>query len=370
MPAGFCSVRKLRHTTELGTLTFVQRLTIAHCHELEALPPVLCRILALRSLELRDLPDLLDIESVMGQVSLQILTINGCGLRTLPDVSKLTLLERLTIWDCEEVDTLPAGIWQAGTLKQLVIVDLPKVVQTPNLVNLTSLQDLKIDNCFMLEAPPEGMFQLGGLKRLSIRRLPSLAQVPDTLGEMTALERLTLCDCDQLETLPASFALLSRLERLEIDKCPVQHMPCIKALTAMRVLALDYTQGRSAFRVLPLSLPYLHQLDRLEITVDSIQDVQVEDVIAIGRALRAWPPPLLERMCDDICLSTCWRELGMPTEAADWTNSETLVFFRMQQHKLLSFTYGMHARLGASSVICRLNAQVLQQIADEVLGRE
>ena len=101
--------------------------------------------------------------------------------------------------------------------------------------------------------------------------------------------------------------------------------------------------------------------------------LRAEDVLAIGRALRAWPLPLLLDVQDDharygIRLSTCWQALGLPAAAADWSNATTLEFLRVQQHKVAAFASGMHARLGAASGVSRLDEQTLVLIADEVLG--
>jgi hypothetical protein len=112
-------------------------------------------------------------------------------------------------------------------------------------------------------------------------------------------------------------------------------------------------------------------------------------VLAISRALKAWPLPLHHDFDDDdvsedemreqhvlnfelssMCsiLSTCWRALGLPAEAADWTNAMTLDYFRVQQQKVAEFASRMHARLGAASGVSWLDEQALVMIADEVLG--
>ena len=166
---------------------------------------------------------------------------------------------------------------------------------------------------------------------------------------------------------------------------PLQDMPCIEALTALRNLALlvsDYTPASRAFQALSRALPCLQQLDALRFSAYAEPDqdggryrvaLQAEDVLAVGRALRAWPLPLLrdvrnESAQDGIRLSTCWQALGLPAAAADWSNATTLEFFRVQQHKMAAFASGMHARLGAGSGVSRLDEQTLVLIADEVLG--
>ena len=180
-------------------------------------------------------------------------------------------------------------------------------------------------------------------------------------------------------------------------------LPCIEALTALHELCLDvadYAQGSRAFTALSRSLPCLQQLQVLRLRANDERRVypcavhvalQARDVLAIGRALKAWPLPLLHvvgfhryddgRYDDDelgeeehadaednVRLSTCWRALGLPVAAADWTNAMTLDYLRVQQQKLGVFASGMHARLGAASGVSWLDEQALVMIVDEVLG--
>jgi len=250
---------------------------------------------------------------------------------------------------------------------------------------------LTMDHCKKLKTLPASIGQLEALKLLTFCFLDALEEMPDTLGRLTSLEHLTLAHCNQLKALPASIMLLSRLQHLDIDRCPLQDMPCIEILTALRTLHLaitDYTHGSRAFKSLSRSLPCLQQLDNLRLSgwakvefENRLVAIRAEDVLAIGRALRAWPLPLLRDVEEDeeefvqlddaqrgIRLSTCWQALGLPAAAADWSNATTLEFFRVQQHKVAAFASGMHARLGAASGVAGLDEQTLVMIADEVLG--
>jgi len=206
---------------------------------------------------------------------------------------------------------------------------------------------------------------------------------------MTTLEHLTLGCCRHLRILPASIMHLSRLQTLRISDVPLEDMPCIEALTALHELRLDvadYAQGSRAFTALSRSLPCLQQLQVLGLGASGVVALQAGDVLAIGRALKAWPLPLLrvvEVFVDDydelseeehadaeesLRLSTCWRALGLPAAAAGWTNTMTLDYLRVQQQKVAAFASGMHARLGAASGVSWLDEQALVMIADEVLG--
>jgi hypothetical protein len=164
-------------------------------------------------------------------------------------------------------------------------------------------------------------------------------------------------------------------------------MPCIEALTALHELHLyvaDYAHDSRAFTALSRSLPCLQKLQVLRLLASDVDDdgehfyvaLQARDVLAIGRALKAWPLSLLHVNVDDddaeenVRLSTYWRELGLPAAAADedWTNAMTLDYFRVQKQKVAAFASGMHSRLGAASGVSRLDEQALVMIADEVMG--
>jgi len=312
------------------------------------------------------------------------LTIAHCPkLKTVPaSIGRMTSLESLTINYLPELKTLPAEIGQLGTLKQLTIQSLDMEAMPDTLGRMTSLQSLTLDCCDKLKTVPASIGQLGTLTQLTIRCLDKLEAMPHTLGRMTSLESLTIAYCPELKTVPASIGQLGTLKQLTLVYCPLQDMPCIEALTALRTLELavtDYTLGSHAFMALSRSLPCLQQLEKMYLRgfaepdqngYRDHMDVRAEDVLAVGRALRAWPLPLLHHVEDGMGLSlrACWQALGLPAAAAGWSNATTLEFFRVQQHKMAAFASGMHARLGAASEVSRLDEQTLVMIADEVLG--
>ena len=180
----------------------------------------------------------------------------------------------------------------------------------------------------------------------------------------------------------------------------IGELPCIEALTALYELELDVANNARdsrAFTALSPSLLCLQQLQVLHLRTSDVDDVgddgelfyvalQARDVLAIGRALKAWTLPLLhvvdvydddknglseEEHADaeeNLRLSKCWRALGLPAAAADWTNAMTLDYLRVQQQKVAAFASGMHSRLGAASGVSWLDEQALVMIADEVLG--
>ena len=133
-------------------------------------------------------------------------------------------------------------------------------------------------------------------------------------------------------------------------------------LEGLRALAGDGVRS-TRLAVMPVWVGELTRLEALEVSgvkyiaaiarntlLKSLPALQARDVLAIGRALKAWPLPLLHDVdfydvdiYDDnddeekMRLSTCWRALGLPAEAADWTNAMTLDYLRVQQQKVAAF---------------------------------
>ena len=163
------------------------------------------------------------------------------------------------------------------------------------------------------------------------RRNAQLAELPEELRALAGEVRELAVRSTRLAVVPVWVGELTRLEALEIS-------------------GVGYDEGNTLLKSLPA--------------------LQARDVLAIGRALKAWPLPLLHDVEGLLRLSTCWRALGLPGAAADedWTNATTLDYFRVQQQKVAAFASGMHWRLGAASGVSWLDEQALVMIADEVLG--
>jgi Leucine-rich repeat (LRR) protein len=422
---------QLRTLSDIFVLTALHCLMIANCGhssaEVKALPKKFRDMKSLKELTLKGFADLPDIRLTAALCSL---TIEDCRklkvlpkgmvemntlneltlcclaeLWELPNPTSLCALGSLTIDNCNKLQALPESLQKLRALKQLTLRRLNQLREMPNPTALTVLDSLTIELCPNIKVLPTSLGRLGALKQLTLRGLDELQKLPDPVG-LTSLERLTLGQCKKLKALPVSIMHVSRLRHLSIDWCPLEDMPCIKTLTALHTLELyvkDYyddddddddatkpgTHSSRAFKALSRSLPYLKQLEVLRLgggLNKTFQDtvyvvaLRAGDVRAIGRALKAWPLPLLynilnapeyyneRKYYDMIRLSEFRQTLRLPA-AADWTNARTLDFFRMQQHKVAVFASWMHTRLGAASSVLWLNEQALMMIADELLGR-
>ena len=65
------------------------------------------------------------------------------------------------------------------------------------------------------------------------------------------------------------------------------------ALHELHLDVVDYAHGSRAFTALSRSLPCLQQLQLLRLRTSGVVAFQAGDVLAIGRALEAWPLPRL-----------------------------------------------------------------------------
>ena len=103
-----------------------------------------------------------------------------------------------------------------------------------------------------------------------------------------------------------------------------------------------------------------------------------QDVLAIGRSLRAWPLPKLivnrypltnehaspwEEISIGILKTTNRSSLSSPRE-----DTTILEYWKMQQHKVMAFACGLHNRLGAVSQVSSIDESMLMHITNELLG--
>ncbi|KAJ0086048.1 hypothetical protein Patl1_07623 [Pistacia atlantica] len=167
----------------LQSLTFLEYLSVSNCPKLLCLPG----------------------EALRRLTSLRFLSISGCA--KLMSLSKglkhLAALEELEIKECRELD-LSNGDEDGMQLQGLKCLCTLKIGDMPKLVSL-----------------PDGLQQATSLKNLWIRSCPGLKSLPDWIGNLTLLRRLEISDCLGLTSLPQSMCYLKALQSLEISKCPL-----------------------------------------------------------------------------------------------------------------------------------------------------
>uniref|UniRef100_A0ACD5XSF0 Uncharacterized protein n=1 Tax=Avena sativa TaxID=4498 RepID=A0ACD5XSF0_AVESA len=236
-----CSHEELKQLPEsMRTLTTLQRLEIAHCRGLSALPGWLG--------ELR---------------SLKVLEISFCrSLRELSEgIQQLTSLHELRIVDSGALHQLPE--FGSGELRSLILSKLPCLSRLPeSMWSLTSLQVLHIEECGAVQQLREGLGELPSLRRLEIHKLPLLTGLPVSLQDLINLEFLYISNCEAFDQLPDQLGKLRSLQTLAIWRLPV--LTClpesIGQLSALRTLSISYCRGLTS---LPSSIQRLTGLQTL-----------------------------------------------------------------------------------------------------------
>jgi len=258
--------------TLVSRYKYLRILDLSHS-SVETLPYFIGKLKHLRSLclynnkKIRGLPD-----SICEFQSLQVLDLGGCmelealpkGLRKLishrdfsittqqavlpeNDIANLSSLQYLTIYCCDNVESLFSGI-ELPYVKALNVSSCKRLEALPlDSKHFPALETLWIGNCDQLELFKghedqkfilklkaivfASMLQIetlphwlqGSIKTLLSLRLEhchNLEVLPDWLPMVTCLKALDIKDCSKLRSLPDGINCLTALERLQIINCP------------------------------------------------------------------------------------------------------------------------------------------------------
>nr|XP_016508751.1 PREDICTED: disease resistance protein TAO1-like [Nicotiana tabacum] len=130
------------HRIQYSLSTFVSNLSLTYCNLSEA-----------------DIP-----RNIGSLSSLEYLDLSGNSFRCLPiDFSKLRLLEKLSLKDCENLQTLPS-VSNLENLYTIKLENCRKLVKITELDNLPSIEQINMINCNSLQNPfNEGFFSAPAL---------------------------------------------------------------------------------------------------------------------------------------------------------------------------------------------------------------
>jgi len=241
-----------------------------------------------------------------------------------------------------------------------------------------------------LTALPEWLGEFERLEHLKLIGFEDLA-LPSAISALTGLKTFILDSCSMLQT-PATvdggisvIGAFTQLTKLEVSFCDLTSVPaCIETLTSLRKMNLRVLDDGVLQKLAPL-LPKLRLLEDLSLNRCSLrnkylcaelQPVEGNEMLALGRSLKAWPPPLLHfSRGSNIWFWRGWQALGLPEEAAasQWDDETVLEHWRvlehwcMQQHKVIAFASGFHVRLGSASNVMLLH-DLFPLIAGEAPG--
>ncbi|XP_039165747.1 disease resistance protein RUN1-like [Eucalyptus grandis] len=232
--------------------------------------------------------------------NLKVLTITWCsGITTIPNISRCSALERLTLVRCSSLKRIESSI---GDLQSLI--------------------ELKIIDCSNLIDLPKEVGALVKLKCFSLQYCERLRELPDSLGNLTSLTELDLSGTIIME-LPNFILQLKSLEILRfplwpfnVNKCYDHQLTCgISTLLTYPSQPQEIVLGHSDSKP-PVQLPSSNwrwrNLSTLEFYCCEVQDIsldglsQLENLRVFGcKRLQRLSIPLELRKLQQVMVESC-----------------------------------------------------------------
>jgi Leucine-rich repeat (LRR) protein len=250
----FC--RMLEAVPGAGDLVSLQVFKAHRCSKLAELPKM-CKLINLQRLHMDGCPLLKAIPGLSDLVALEALSVDSQGLHGCHDLCKLTKLESVTIrgWSAEGLPCLADLVnlkslfieyaQDMTALRSLRMSSCNKLERLPDLHKLSRLEKLDIENCRSLREWHIGWglrkdVHIAGtflhLKTLGLADVP-LTELPD-LSSFFQLSELFLSACHELTSLTSS-APLAALKRLDLFNCrSLRALPDVSHLVSLSTFKL------------------------------------------------------------------------------------------------------------------------------------
>ncbi|KAM7259667.1 hypothetical protein ACFE04_015408 [Oxalis oulophora] len=242
----------------IGTLKQLRFLNLSESKRIKKLPNSLCKLHSLQILDLSGCSELEELpKDIKYMISLRVLALTT-NEKSLSEtgIECLKSLRTLVLKDCKNLKYLFAGMECPPALETMGISNCPMLISLPRAFKcLTSLKFLDINNCqeldlgmeFENEDDHQDVNIMLSLKRLLIIHLPKLINLPSWLlrGSLKSLECILLVDCENLTELPESLPNFTSLKELLIQSCPsLKTLPGgMKRLTSLKKLNLSYCES-------------------------------------------------------------------------------------------------------------------------------
>ncbi|XP_020216114.2 putative disease resistance protein RGA4 isoform X2 [Cajanus cajan] len=211
---------------KLPSLPFIEDLYVGGIKdEASLMEEVVGNMVCLKILKIGDFYKLQELPDQLSRLGvLQELTISKCDeLESFPEhvLQGLTSLRRLEVLWCKKLKWLCEGLGHLACLEVFHLWDCPEVVALPSNMNqLTALKEVSI-----VGPLPKGLECIPSLQRLRISD-GECSSLPEWLGDMTSLRELLLWQCSELRSLPSSIQRLTNLSHLSIKDCPELEKRC------------------------------------------------------------------------------------------------------------------------------------------------
>ncbi|XP_056166928.1 uncharacterized protein LOC115674504 [Syzygium oleosum] len=226
---------------------------------------------------------------------LKVLSITQCsGITTIPDISKCSGLERLTLAQCSSLKRIESFIGNLQSLIELNIERCCNFIYLPKEVGaLVKLKHFSLDGCTSLRELPSSLGNLASLIELrlsdtNIRELNFIGklkssqillcqnvgwkdhdwQYPSNISTLVNIEKLYLTRCSEISEIPIGIGELSSLRTLELNETSICGIPrTINKLRHLQELYLRECHDIHELPELPTSLTslYLHSISLISI---------------------------------------------------------------------------------------------------------
>uniref|UniRef100_A0A383VCV7 TIR domain-containing protein n=1 Tax=Tetradesmus obliquus TaxID=3088 RepID=A0A383VCV7_TETOB len=219
----------------------LQRLEVVGCPHMTDVEGIV-HLTDLQQLRLDNTPVAQLPEGIGNLQKLEVLQLSGCHFTCLPEgLSKLSSLWAVHINNCQQLHSLPYGIFELPRLQQFVEIECANLSQLPSSLTVSrQLQRLRLRST--ATAIPFHFQEEAQLAVLDLGQCYELQQLPESISRLDSLKELILLDCWNLSGLRgADLNSFKVLIVLRLDGCSraLECLPdSISCLTSLQILSM------------------------------------------------------------------------------------------------------------------------------------
>jgi Leucine-rich repeat (LRR) protein len=263
-----------------GNLTNLHHIDLGGCSALERLPDSFCRLIKLEYLQLEGCTNLTMSSETLGNIStLEYINLSGCDkfevlppqvarqrsleqlclghphLKVLPsEIGELQNLKKLELWNCKQLECLPASLGLLTQLTQWIVYDCPLISELPLKTEVkgeretlsdfdSSIHNYILPRLQRLRVVGTGISELSfaqgvcfNLRHLRISCCDNVVEV-GTLPNTLAF--LQIWNCNGLRKIDKIYGL-AELGTLDIRDCrKLEELPGIETLVSLSLLSIS-----------------------------------------------------------------------------------------------------------------------------------
>ncbi|KAG9141804.1 hypothetical protein Leryth_013934 [Lithospermum erythrorhizon] len=215
----------------IGNLVELRYLNLSNSSKIKFLPTSITKLVNLQTLDLINCEQLQDVPKRIGEMrSIKTLYLTSRQISLKKHRETFSSLQLLLFFKCYFLRLPSEGFQQFKELRVLRIYECPRLVSISSIVkHLTALEKLWIWDCQNLDlSDGEGMDGLKNLQSLLLMGLPKLVTLPEGLQQIgpLTLKYLRIANCPNLLSLPDWLPTFTSLLKVYIEDCPnLQYVP-------------------------------------------------------------------------------------------------------------------------------------------------